>query len=402
MPDQSETIQKLSVPRYAPRLKPTPIPTAAWNDEPLFCLQVNDEWVSHIIGALTVLDQPDTWLGDEDEIRATRQQVNEIILAFMEVCVNNCDCDIPLVRIENGVYQESDDGGITWHDAPTHDPRNAIPRIPPIPPPETDGAKCAYADSVVNHFKEGFIDLLEEGQTVEEIGAIITSIAEAVFGPLTGPIGWIVPAIFAIATAIVAFGITEVEAEFTTEFWNDLRCLIFNNMNDDGSFTNDQVSAIYDGLSGGTLALIIVHSWIAALGATGLTNAARLAMGSTSADCSGCGTGCFDTWNFYDGDAGTTITKTSAEWVIAAAIRGDAKYYVIVGSTGSDDCCQFDPSTPDLQDYDIHGTTWCGETPFSQLGGGGHDAGGGSMLNPWTSIILRLDTPFTVTLLSHV
>jgi Collagen triple helix repeat (20 copies) len=86
MPDQSEIIQKLSVPRYAPRLKPTPIPSAAWNDTPRFCLEVNDEWVSHILGVMSALDQPDTWVGDEDQIRAARQQVNEIMLAFMSAC----------------------------------------------------------------------------------------------------------------------------------------------------------------------------------------------------------------------------------------------------------------------------------------------------------------------------
>lgn len=299
MPDQSEIIQKLSVPRYAPRLKPTPIPTAAWNDAPLFCLEVNDEWVSHIIGVMTALDQPDTWLGTEDEIRDARQQVNEIILAFMEACVNNCDCDIPLVRIEDGVYQESDDGGITWHDAPTHDPRNRIPRIPPYPAPDVDGAKCAYADSVVNHFKDGFIDLLEEGQTAEEILGFLTAIAEAVFGPLTGPIGWIIPALLAISTAIVAIGITAVGAAFTPEFWDELRCLILANMQDDGSFTQDNLDAIYAGVPGGAITTVIIDSWLAAIGTTGLTNAAHLAMGSTDADC-GCSDVCGSDWIDYN------------------------------------------------------------------------------------------------------
>lgn len=72
--------------RFAPRTEPKPIPEAAWNDAPLYCLQVNGEWLSHVIGALNVLDQPDAWLGDDDEIFAARQQVNEIILKLMENC----------------------------------------------------------------------------------------------------------------------------------------------------------------------------------------------------------------------------------------------------------------------------------------------------------------------------
>lgn len=73
----------LPMPKYAPRPKPTIIPTAAWNDTPLFCLIVNDEWVSHILGVLEALDQPDTWIGTEAEIQAAKDNVNEIMLALM-------------------------------------------------------------------------------------------------------------------------------------------------------------------------------------------------------------------------------------------------------------------------------------------------------------------------------
>lgn len=84
--NQADTMQQLTAPRYTPRPQPTPIPTAAWNDEPLFCLQVNDQWVSHILGVLDALDQQDTWIGTEDDIFAARQQVNEIMNALMTRC----------------------------------------------------------------------------------------------------------------------------------------------------------------------------------------------------------------------------------------------------------------------------------------------------------------------------
>lgn len=84
--NQADTMQQLAAPRYTPRPQPTAIPTAAWNDAPLFCLQVNDQWVSHILGVLDALDQQDTWIGTEDEIYAARQQVNEIMNALMTAC----------------------------------------------------------------------------------------------------------------------------------------------------------------------------------------------------------------------------------------------------------------------------------------------------------------------------
>lgn len=69
--------------RYAPRPEPTPIPASNWNDEPTQCLRVNEHWVGHILGALEVLDQADTWIGTDEQIQAARDNVNEIMAAFV-------------------------------------------------------------------------------------------------------------------------------------------------------------------------------------------------------------------------------------------------------------------------------------------------------------------------------
>lgn len=351
-----EIIPQLAVPRYAPRIKPTPIPTAAWNDEPLFCLQVNDEWVSHILGALTVLDQPDTWQGTDDEIRAAREQVNQLMLAFMERCMDCCgQPEIPLTRIdENGHYQQSDDGGLTWHDAPSFDPRNSIPRFPPYPPTSTDNAKCLYADSIVQHFKTKFVDLIEEGATVETLLGILTGIAEAVFGPLTGPIGWIVPALIAIPTAILAAGIADFEAAMTDTVWNKLRCLIVCHMQADGSISQANLDAIYSGIddvSPDNIVRIVFRSWFAALGTTGMTNAAHLGMGEVGADCSGCDcVACTpDLWGGYiwiDGvrSAGAVeVTRDSNSITLQSYDRGDGQQVLYFSSTTGDKCCCVQP-----------------------------------------------------------
>jgi len=84
--NQSDIDAALAVPLYAPRPRPTVIPDAAWNDEPTYCLTINDEWLSHLLGALEVLDQDDTWLGTDDEREAARAQVNEIMAALTQHC----------------------------------------------------------------------------------------------------------------------------------------------------------------------------------------------------------------------------------------------------------------------------------------------------------------------------
>lgn len=109
--NQSEIIQQLAVPRYAPRLKPTPIPGAAWNEAPLFCLKLNDEWVSHVLGVMEALDQPDTWVGTQEEIDAARQQVNEIMAAFMQLCEE----PVAEFRIEDCDLQWRESAEDEWH-----------------------------------------------------------------------------------------------------------------------------------------------------------------------------------------------------------------------------------------------------------------------------------------------
>lgn len=367
MADQLTTITQLSVPRYAPRPNALPIPSARWNDEPLMCLEVNDEWVSHILGVMSAMDQQDTWKGDEDAIRDARQQVNEIMLAFMEVCMNCCDQpEIPLTRVdENGHYQQSTDGGTTWTDTPQFDPRNSIPRLPPNPAPDTTNAKCAYADSIVQLFKAGFVDVLEEGQTVEEVAGFLTSVMEAIFGPLTGPIGWIVPAIFAIATAIIAVSITAFEAAFNDTVWNALRCLIRDNIGDDGSFTVAQLDNVYsmiDTVATDVIAQTVLRSWIAAMGVTGMTNAAHSSHGNPDA-CGAC-TDCacdLSVWERVDDRTPNPTIDAGACTITQEATLLAGNYYsAIFAPEGT--CClvQFNVTSGDVNGAKLY---WPCDTP---------------------------------------
>jgi len=138
------------------------------------------------------------------------------------------------------------------------------------------------------------------------------------------------------------------------------------------------------------------------LGTTGTSNLLRSGAAS-SGDCSGCGCGggCFATWGFLDSDAGTTVTRSDSSWTIDAKVRGDGKYYVIIVSTGADDCCQFTSMTPSNETFPVNVSAWCGNDPSTITSGGQGDAGGGNMTNfQWTACLVRRDTPFTVTFTS--
>lgn len=107
-------------PRYAPRLRPTPIPASGAFDAPLVCLTVNRKWAAHILGALDVLDQPDTWIGTPEQVEAARQSVRQIKVALS---LGNCTdtgetmFDIRLKPNNNCIIQKTLDGGVTWIDA---------------------------------------------------------------------------------------------------------------------------------------------------------------------------------------------------------------------------------------------------------------------------------------------
>lgn len=266
-----------------------PIPENLTPETCCLCIQMpqDETWKAVIAGLLFQPAEWFNWQRDEDKsgkelAQYWRKIYNEIDWSIMSCCCN----DIPLSRFtSDGHYQTSNDGGATWQDATNQDPRNASPQIPPALPPETITPECTYADSVINFFEDGVIDVLEEGDTVQQVVAIIGGILAAVFGAGGVVLGVIGALIAALAAGIVGLGITAVKNAFTDDVWNELRCLLYANINPDGSFSQAQLDTIYANVPGDTIAQTVLRSWIAALGITGMTNSARLLMGSPDAAC---------------------------------------------------------------------------------------------------------------------
>lgn len=70
-------------PAFAPRTAQE-IPTTAIDDSPTYCFEINEDWLPHILGVLSALDQPDAWLGTESEIEAARDQIRKLMTS--DVC----------------------------------------------------------------------------------------------------------------------------------------------------------------------------------------------------------------------------------------------------------------------------------------------------------------------------
>ena len=103
------TLLKNNNPRFGGNFQ---IPTTSSTEEPRLCLTVNAEWLPHLIGALSVLDQPDAWSGTEAEVNQARSEVRRVIALIGE-------CSMIQTRVRQNsedvcLLEVSYDGGGTW------------------------------------------------------------------------------------------------------------------------------------------------------------------------------------------------------------------------------------------------------------------------------------------------
>lgn len=264
-----------------------------------------------------------------------------------------------------GHYQKSTDGGETWADTPTDDPRNPQPLNPPFLPPDTTDNKCTYADSIVQIIKT-WVDGLSDGDTYQQILSGLTGVFTVLFGALapTVVLAIIVGIVGAVITLIINETIPVFQAAMTTDVYNRLRCNIDAHIEIDGSFTQSDVDAVYSqiGTDENGMAALFLQGFVAAAGVIGLANAARTGAGSAAADCDNCSDCCtMALWDFFDGNSGITVTKVNCEWEIDAQQRGDGNWYVIIVSSGVSDCCQATGIDPVSGNVSFQSTAWCGE-----------------------------------------
>ena len=68
---------------FAPRQNALPAPPVTISDAPYVCLIVNVQWVSHVLGVLETLNQPDAWTGDETERDRAQNEIRHLMEQLM-------------------------------------------------------------------------------------------------------------------------------------------------------------------------------------------------------------------------------------------------------------------------------------------------------------------------------
>jgi len=174
----------------------------------------------------------------------------------------NADCDC---------VQTSYDGGTTWTDTPSGDPRHFPGNL--FPPVVADDPQCLAAGNMTDRIK--FL-----------LDTIITS--ATIFGAATGVInillvilpgaGILIDLVLAIAEALFEIGLATVNAALTSDVYDQLACIIYCQLDASGQCSAGAYAVIrgrVDSEIGGVAAIAIDYA-LDQLGEVGLSNAGTI------------------------------------------------------------------------------------------------------------------------------
>lgn len=367
------------------------------------CYCLTDAQVQMILTITDYYGWSTRWFSNDGTI--DQQTITDLKGGLVEALMNGCcgdDLSVFTRYTPDGHYQTSTDGGATWNDSPMSDPRNAVPQFPPFVPDGTIDEKCTYADSIVQQLKTGIVDKLTDGMTYVQILEVIEGALFVILAALAPTvIGTIIVTIMgAIIAAIIGETIPVFQAAMTNDVYDRFRCNIAGHIEDDGSFTQDDVDAIYAQLAvdESGIALIFLQQLVALMGIHGMTNAARSGFGSPTAEC--CVTGCdISSWDVFP-DRGTITSRTTfTVFIDATILPADGKYWASIGAPDIAHCCDIGAQADNSgQIYVVSGSpdasfySPCGNLPSDFSGWLGLAFGSTSM----NGVSYRSNTPFTL------
>lgn len=253
-------------------------------------------------------------------------------------------CDSPPVtntQITNdGDLQISYDGGDTWVDDP-NDPRDTL-SILPVPSGNSPGEiRCKVAQSVTEAIKTHQEQLSADAAAWEGISGLVAAVLGLLaFIGIIGSGGALAPLILSIAAALLAAGKAAFDAAFTADVYNQLQCIVYCAVQDDGSILQsgwaeirNRITTSFTGVAQQYL-LKTMDLWQY----TGLNNAGRLGM-TTDNDCSDCDNcPCQNHWNVLTGEILETPYYEGYVSYLSHHVEGVERVFLSTAETNI--CCQ--------------------------------------------------------------
>lgn len=223
------------------------------------------------------------------------QYVMQVVRGDLRPVANPCTTCIYRYTPE-GEYEYSPDNGSSWIPVPEQDPRVSDAFRQPARTDED--AQCNSAASIVRWLT----DFNGEVLSVVAAGATVTGVSGTIMGLIggLGLYGTIASLAVAGAALIIDIGVQVVSDALTTEVWDTLLCLIYNNSDENGQISVAQFNTIQSEIGseiGGTAGLVL-NAELLLPGAVGMSNAG--AAGLDTDDCSACDDQWCWEWDFTE------------------------------------------------------------------------------------------------------
>lgn len=250
--------------------------------------------------------------------------------------MNNIDCEdgmnyccveqpqLKRLNPDTGAMEISVDGGATW----SPDPSSPKFSIVKPPPPVTSGVVASKCDAAANA-KQGIMSIVNDtssniatASTIFELATLVAAALLNVFlvvvtGGLASPLVLTVTGtIWGAMTAIWEMGQAGFDAYWNEEVFDALLCALYDNIGEDGSFTDAQYNGFrtqFKFNSPSSPARDMVMTALGVGGAEGLSVMASYG-GATGADCSDClPPNCTNAWEVICG--GGIILEATEEYL---------------------------------------------------------------------------------------
>lgn len=255
---------------------------------------------------------------------------------------------------EDGELESSVDGGETWTPSPEDDPRLTAPLFPPLPGEPGATKKCIAANNTVGAIKAQADamsdDIAAWGSLTLLIAAVLGILA---FLSILGSGGLLTPLVVGLAGTLLGAGRAAFIAAMTIEVYETLCCILYCNMQEDGTYTQANIDAIKteieDQLTG--VAATYLRDTIGLLGVTGLTNASTTSASDFDFDCSACECVPYcesaDSWFAGTVNSVTDNMDGSTTFNVSSVDNGGGVQYIAWGDRINADapCCEFDGVT---------------------------------------------------------
>lgn len=275
--------------------QPIPPPLVEPDEPRCVCISINESWAVLLLGAVHHMQYPEYWAGTLEQNRIARRQAKNLMAVISEAIQMGCCCNdqTTIPRRERytstGRMEVSYDGGTTWENGDNFDPRFNSPLWPPLYTQPGQDLKCIAANNAYAVMKD-LIDQIqaEQSLTVDRIAVLVTVFLGTIAVLASG--GILAGLIAAFGGFILGIGQTALQDMFTSTEWDMIKCILYNNMLEDGSFDTAGWQAVKDQVTQQfeySPRLIIVNQ-LNLMGPVGLTNAGRKQTASPDVTCEDC------------------------------------------------------------------------------------------------------------------